>query len=167
MAFSKPKLYLDPSVFVYYFNGDDEDEREKGAVTRRFFEVEVTSGRYEVVSSETVLQTLEKNRNPIPGTDLASWAKSLPITYLPVNDAIRELTKKLAQEGLKAPWEQEAALHLAFALVHQVRYIVSWDHKHMVKSKTKKVLKVMAQKEGVREVRIITPEAVVISGDEI
>ena len=166
MAFSKPKLYLDPSVFLYYFNGD-EDEQAKKAVTRRLFEVEVASGRYEVVASEVVLQALEDSRNQIPRNDLVSWAKSMPIAYLLVNDAVRELIKKLALEGLTTAKEQEVALHLAFALVHQVKYIVSWDHKQMVKPKTKKVLKVMAQKEGIREVKIISPEAVIISGDEV
>jgi hypothetical protein len=167
MAFSKPKLYLDPSVFVYYFYGANEDAQEKRAITRRFFEVEVPSDRYEVVSSEAVLQALENSRNPVPGNDLARWAKSLPVVYLPVSNEVNELTKKLAQEGLNAAWEQEAALQLAFALAYQVKYIVRSDHKHIVKPKTIKILKLMAQKDGVREVRIITPEAVVISGDEV
>jgi len=61
---------------------------------------------------------------------------------------------------------QEDALHLAFALVLNVDYIVSWNFQHIVKPKTKKAVKIIAIKEGFKEIDIITPEEVVTNENE-
>jgi hypothetical protein len=62
---------------------------------------------------------------------------------------------------------QEDALHLAFALIHNLDYIISWNFKHIVKPKTKKAVKIIALKEGFKAVEIITPEEVVANADEL
>jgi hypothetical protein len=163
MAFRKPKLYLDSSVFIGYFD-DDEDERERKDVTRRFFEVEAPSQRYELVSSELVLQALE---NVLPGANLVDFAKSLPVVYFPMTDEVNRLAQKIITERLIDNYNFKIAPHLAFALLQQVKYIVSWDFKHMFKPRTKKAVKMMSLQKGVLEIKIITPEAVVISGDDV
>ncbi|MCL6590115.1 MAG: hypothetical protein K6U80_09205 [Firmicutes bacterium] len=162
MAFHKPKMYLDPSVFIYYFSGD-EDKRRMRDITRRFFENEAPGQRYELVSSELVLRALGNGFS----SSNVEFAKSLPVIYLPVSDEVRRLAQKLVVEGLIPKSNPEIPLHLAFALFHRVKYIVSWDFQHMIKPKTKKAVKIKSLQEGEMEIKIITPEAVVISGDDV
>jgi predicted nucleic acid-binding protein len=164
MTLRKPKLYLDTSVISFYYA---EDAPEKMAVTRKFFDEELVSGKYEVFSSEVALRELANCNDPVLQDSLVEFAATLPVTFLPVTAEIGDLAKEFVNDGLIPLKYQEDALHLAFALIHNLDYIISWNFKHIVKPKTKKAVKIIALKEGFKEVEIITPEEVVASADEL
>lgn len=160
----KLKIYLDTSVISFYYA---EDAPEKMDITREFFDEELVSGKYEVFSSEVALRELANCTDPVLQDKLVKFAATLPVTYLPVTDEIGDLAKAFVDDGLIPEKYQEDALHLAFTLIHNLDYIISWNFKHIVKPKTKKAVKIMAIKEGFKEVEIITPEEVVENVGEI
>lgn len=159
----KPKLYLDTSVISFYFA---EDAPEKMAITRNFFDTEITTGNYELVSSEITLRELGNCTDSALQEKLLKLAAELPIEYLTLSAEIGEIAGKFVEEGLIPAKYQEDALHLAFALHHNLDYVVSWNFKHIVKPKTRKAVKIIALKEGFKEIEIITPEEVV-ADDEV
>ncbi|MCL6592034.1 MAG: PIN domain-containing protein [Firmicutes bacterium] len=160
----KPKLYLDTSVISFYFA---EDTPEKMAVTRKFFEEALKNGQYEIFSSEITLRELGNCTDPVLQDQLVGFAAELPVTYLPVTSQVGDLALEFVSEGLIPEKYQEDALHLAFALIHDIDYVVSWNFKHIVKPKTKKAVKIIALKEGFKQIEIITPEEVAANAGEI
>jgi predicted nucleic acid-binding protein len=160
----KPKLYLDTSVISFYFA---EDAPEKMAITRKFFDETIKSGRYEIFSSEVTLRELGNCTDSVLQDNLVGFAAELPVTYLPVTTQVSELAVEFVSDGLIPEKYQEDAFHLAFALIHSIDYVVSWNFKHIVKPKTKKAVKIIALKEGFKEIEIITPEEVAANAGEI
>jgi hypothetical protein len=44
---------------------------------------------------------------------------------------------------------------------------VSWNFKHIVKPKTKDAVRIVSIREGIKEVKILTPEEVVADENEV
>jgi hypothetical protein len=156
----KSKLYLDTSLFGSYY---DEGASKKRALTRKFFDEELVSGKYEVFSSEVVLRELTNCSDPALQADLVKFALTPPVTYLSVTAEVSELAKKFVDDGFISVKKQAVALHLAFALIHSLDYIISWNFKYIVKPKIREAVKTMAVKESLKEPKIITPQEIVES----
>jgi len=154
----KLKLYLDTSVINFYFA---EDAPEKMAVTRRFFDQELASGKYETYISLLVLDELEETPDPKLREKLVNLARQYVTEVFPVNDEVDLMAAKFLEAGIVPEKYQDDALHLALALVNNVDYLVSWNFQHIVKLKTKRAVKMYAIKEGYKEFEITTPEEVV------
>ena len=159
----KLKVYLDTSVISFYFA---EDAPEKMAITRKLFDRELVSGKYEILLSETTIGELSDCTNLELRQKLLTFVKELPAKVHPLTEEVNQIAKEFVDEGYIPSKYQEDALHLAFALVLNVDYIVSWNFQHIVKPKTKKAVKIIAIKEGFKEIDIITPEEVVTNENE-
>jgi predicted nucleic acid-binding protein len=159
----KTKIYLDTSVISFYFA---EDSPEKLAITQRFFERELANGDYEMFLSETTISELTDCNNLELREKLLKFVKSLPARVYPLNEEVNHLAKQFVDEGYIPAKFQDDANHLAFAIILNVDYIVSWNFKHIVKPKTRKAVRIIAIKEGFKEIEIITPEEVITDENE-
>jgi predicted nucleic acid-binding protein len=160
----KTKVYLDTSIISFYFA---EDSPEKTAVTKKFFDKELVKGTYEVMLSEITAGELSDCPNLQLRDKMLKFVKNLPSTVFPLTPEVARIAKEFVDEGYIPVKYQEDALHIAFALVLDADYIVSWNFKHIVKLKTKKAVRIIALKEGLKEIEIITPEEVVEDDDEV
>jgi hypothetical protein len=51
----------------------------------------------------------------------------------------------------------EDALHIAFAITHEIDFLLSWNFKHIVRRKTKDVVRMVTGISGYRDLEIFTP----------
>ncbi len=160
----KPKVYLDTSVISFYFA---EDAPEKMPITRVFFNELLPQGKYEVCISSLVLKELENTKDDTLRLKLLDFANELNAKVLDLTDEVNQIAKRFTEDGYIPMKYKGDAVHLAFALYHNIDYVVSWNFKHIVRPRTKDAVKIIAIKEGLKEVKIFTPEEVIADGGEI
>lgn len=160
----KLKLYLDTSVISFYYA---EDAPEKMPVTREFFGEILAKDKYEVCLSSLVIEELEKTSDLDHRARLLTFANQLDAEVFSLTEEINQIADQFVKEGYIPVKYKEDAVHLAFALSHNVDYIVSWNFKHIVRPRTKDAVRIIAIKEGFRETKILTPEEVVADDSEI
>jgi predicted nucleic acid-binding protein len=158
------KIYLDTSVINFYFA---EDSPEKMVITRDFFENVLAGGKYESYISLLVLEELGNTQDLERRTQLIEFTNGFKAKVLPANIEVNRIAKQFTDEGYIPDKYKEDALHLAFALVYDLDYIVSWNFKHIVRPRTKDAVRIVALKEGIKEIKILTPEEVVANETEI
>lgn len=155
----KEKIYLDTSVISFYYA---DDAPEKMEITRKFF-AELQKGEYEVYISVLVLQEIagcsSKRQAELSDVIQAANAKILDIT-----DEVESLAGQLVAEGVIPVKYDEDALHLAVGIFYEVDYLASWNFKHIVKVKTKRMVTSIAIREGYKGIQIITPTEVIENG---
>lgn len=163
MMLKKQKLYLDTSVISFYFA---EDSPEKMAITRKFFDQELVRGEYDIYLSALTIQELGNCKDPVLQDKLLEFAYGLPTQVLEATQEINEIGQQFVMEGIIPAKYQDDGIHLAFGLLYDMDYIVSWNFKHLVKPKTKKAVRAFSIKEGYKQIEIITPEEVAEGGNE-
>jgi predicted nucleic acid-binding protein len=157
----KLKIYLDTSVINFFFA---EDSPEKMKITREFFNDILLNGRYEAYISLLVLEEIGNTKDLERRNQLIEFTNELQAEVLTANTEINRIAKQFTDDGYIPDKYKEDALHLAFALFYNIDYIVSWNFKHIVRPRTKDAVRIVAVKEGIKEVKILTPEEVI--GDE-
>ena len=158
----KTKIYLDTSVISFYFA---EDAPEKMAITRKFFDQEMATGNYEIYLSSIVFEELGDTINPELRDKMLKLARELHAEVVPLSEAVDQIATQFVEEGLIPVKYKEDGLHLAIALLHNLDYVISWNFKHLVKLKTKRAVRIMAVREGFKEVEILTPQEVISDED--
>ncbi len=145
----KESLYLDTSVVSAYYDAKDS---KRQAQTRDFWGV---LPAYEVYISSLVVEelenTLDKNlRSKL--LSLIAGCKKIEITGEVLN-----LAEKYVNEGIFPQKYIDDAYHLSAASVNSLDYLVSWNYRHMVKVKTRRMVNLVNQKEGYKQIEIIVP----------
>jgi predicted nucleic acid-binding protein len=163
MGMKKKRIYLDTSAISFYYA---EDAPEKMAATRKFFDQELSNGKYELCLSALTIEELGGCVNPDLRAKLLKFAYELPADILESTEEITQTGQQLVDDGVIPAKYQDDGLHLAFALLNGIDYIASWNFKHIVKPKTKAAVRAFAIKEGYKLLEIITPEEVAENGDE-
>jgi predicted nucleic acid-binding protein len=62
----------------------------------------------------------------------------------------------VAHEAVPVAFSEDA-LHIAFAITHDIDFLLSWNFKHIVRRKTKDVVRMVAGISGYRNLEIFTP----------
>ena len=159
MTTEKLRLYLETSVWNFSF-ADDAPERMNS--TKRFFD-EVRRGAHDVYTSNLVLR--EISRAPEPRrSELVGLMEEISPVILPMPDEIETIVSRLVTEGVVPAKYDDDAAHIAIALVNDVDVLVSWNFKHIVKVKTRRMVSALCRMLGYREVDICTPEEVCVDG---
>ena len=94
-------------------------------------------------------------------------AHEMFIEVVTLTNEVSRLAKQFVEEKYIPVKYQEDGLHLAFALIYNADYLMSWNFKHIVKMQTREAVKIVALKEGYKPFEIITPEEVVANEDEL
>lgn len=145
----KLKVYIDTSVISAYFDAGNPERME---LTRLFWQ---QIGRYETRISEAVVRELEQS----PDEELRSQMQSLveELDILPVTDAAIALQNEyLAHDAVpdSAPLD---ALHIAIAVAHGVDFLLSWNFRHIVRDKTRKIVAMVNHMHGYGPIEIAAP----------
>jgi len=140
----KLKLYLDTSVINFLFA---EDVPELKKITERFFE---NIRRYEVYISEVVMREISKTKETQKRDNLLEIAEERPLILLG-SEKIEEVAK-LAQcyldAGVIPAAKREDAEHIAYAVVHEIDVLVSWNYEHLANVNKERKINLVNQKEG-------------------
>ncbi len=122
----KLKLYLDTSVWNFFFADDAPEKRD---VTKEFFDL-VLRGEYEVFISAVVVK--EINDAPAPKrTKLGELIKAHPAVELEITEEAYELANSYMGKGIVPQKKEDDALHVAIATVAEMDALVTWNFQHL------------------------------------
>lgn len=151
----KRKLYLETSVWSFYHADDAPDKRD---VTRRFFEDLADS---DIHVAEPVYTEVRAARAEKRDLILAVLERFKP-TKLSTSAAVDALAELYLTAGALPPGSDFDALHVAYATVHDMTAIVSWNMRHIANLRTQEKVNAVNSVNGYdRLIQLLTPLALV------
>jgi len=76
---------------------------------------------------------------------------------LEINSETEELADYYIEKEIFPEKYRSDALHVAVAVVNEIKYILSWNFKHIVKVKTRKMVNLSNEILGFQNIEIIAP----------
>ena len=145
---SEFKIYLDTSVISALF---DIRNPERQDLTESFIK---NIGDYECYISEVVLAEI----NDIKHISLKEKFRNAVINYkvLEINEENRKLSNRYIENNAIPKKYSEDALHIAIATLNKIDYLLSWNFRHIVKIKTRKIINEVNLSLGYSKLKIIT-----------
>jgi predicted nucleic acid-binding protein len=149
----KPHLYLETSVWNFYFADDAPEKRD---VTRQFFE-QVRQGHYDIHLSNIVFREIARAPE-----EKQSKLLELIATYQPKELEVTEEVLSLATCYLQEVALPERAVddsqHAAVATVYEMDALISWNLKHLANFKRMEKINGVNLKQGYsKKLELITP----------
>src|SRR3989338_2385602 len=106
----KPYLYLETSVWNFYFAGDAAEKKE---ITLRFFD-KIKQGEYEIFVADVVIEEVGRANESKKQMLLSIIAEHSP-SRLIINEEVSELAKKYISEGVLPAAKIEDDMHASAA----------------------------------------------------
>src|SRR5512137_1369061 len=131
----KLRVYLDTSVISALFDDRNPDRKK---TTEDFFQA---AARFELVISETTVKEIMKAQND-EARDRMTKAVS-EITVLLSSEEIDSLAEEYLKCGATPRSHPDDAQHIAFAVLNEVDYLLSWNFKHLVRNKTRDIVRMV------------------------
>lgn len=70
---------------------------------------------------------------------------------------VEELAKKIIQKGAISESYSEDAYHIAIAIINEMDFLLSWNFRHIVRKRTKDIVRMISTLNNLRQIEIITP----------
>jgi predicted nucleic acid-binding protein len=156
----KLKIYLDTSVISHL---DQSNHPDWTADTIRLLD-KIEKGDYHAVTSDVALMELEKCSDE-KYKKLMSFVERMNPEILELNDVVKSVANKFIEMKILTEEDLQDCRHLAFALLYDCDYIVSWNFRHIVNVKTQKGVRIIAALEDKDEVKICVP-SFLLEGDD-
>jgi len=150
---SKPTGYIDANICsALHYRGGDPLVLKEQLATREWWQSE--RGFYRLLASKAVEDELAAGEYDNQAEALAE-ARRLP--FLPLVAAVRETTARLLAAHIVPETSRIDALHLAFATVYGVDYLLTWNRAHLVNAQTQGKLARFREVSGLRTPLIVSP----------
>jgi predicted nucleic acid-binding protein len=157
----KQKIYLDTSIISYL---DQQKKKKKMAVTHKLWH-KILADEYDVVTSEVLdweIDDCDENKKKV----LKEYQNQLKGAIALIGEKEKYVVESIIENGiLTQPKTYRDCLHIAAAIIADCDVILSWNFKHIVNPKTIDGVKIIAIKNGYRDMHIYSPE-IFIGGDE-
>ncbi|ATZ61831.2 MAG: PIN domain-containing protein [Methanosarcinales archaeon Met12] len=145
----KMRVYMDTSVISALF-----DERNPGRVslTEAFF---AEIGNFETFISEITVAEIERT----PDIELRGKMKDTVSRFsvLSLTDDVEWIASEYIRHGAVPEGYTEDAYHIAIAVISEVDYLLSWNFKHIVRRKTRDIVRMVNTLNNLRQIEIMTP----------
>ncbi len=149
----KPQLYLETSVWNYYFADDAPEKKE---ITLRFFD-KIRQGEYEIFISDIVVEEIGVADDSKKQSLLNIIAEYRPARLI-ISEEVAELAQQYISEGALPASKIEDAMHAAVATVFEVDALISWNLKHLANLKKMELINAINIKAGYfKRLELITP----------
>jgi len=123
------RIYLDTSVISALF---DDRNPERKILTEEFFsEIKTLRGKMKQAIKE--------------------------FSILEINESVEELAKEYVKYGAVPESYPEDAYHIAVAVLNEMDYLLSWNFRHIVRRRTKDVVRMVNTLRKLKQIEIITP----------
>lgn len=153
---SKPTIYVDTNIFSFlHYQGSDSTALAKRTATHEWWEAE-RSGFVLYASTATENELAD---GKYPGQEKA-LAEVRRLTYLAFSSAVREMAQKLLEQHVVPAAVPGDAFQLAFATVHRVDYLLSWNRAHLVNAETQAKLARFRASLGSRPPLVVSPVSI-------
>jgi len=143
-------MYLDTTVPSALL---DARAPERQKLTRQFWDS--ASNAYRLCVSELTAEEIEETPDPERRRQL--WQLVEPLESLRVTDEAEQLADSYVVQGIFPEKYRSDALHLAVATVHGIRFVASWNFRHLVKVATRDRVNFANLTSGYAELDIVTP----------
>ncbi len=143
------KLYLDTSFLSALF---DERNPERKSLTESFF---VETKNFEIFISNITIAEIEKT--PDKEIKKKMNEKIANFSVLTISNEIEELVKDIIGKGAINESYSEDAYHIAIAIISEMDFLLSWNFRHIVRKKTKDIVRMICTLNNLRQIEIITP----------
>jgi len=145
----KMRVYLDTSVISALF---DERNPERKSLTESFFkEIE----RFEAHISEITIAEVKR----VPDLELQSKMRRTmsQFSILSLTNDVEWVAKEYIRYGAIPEGYPEDAYHIAIAVINEMDYLLSWNFKHIVRRKTRDIVRMVNTLNRLRHIEIMTP----------
>jgi hypothetical protein len=159
----KLRIYLDTSVINFLFAEDAPDFRK---ATVEFFRKHAP--KYELYVSAIVRLEIGRTPDPLHRQKLLDVLQRYPITMLTDESRaeIEQLAKVYVVQKIIPSAKFEDALHVAYATVHQMDILLSWNFKHLANVRREALIAAINQQTGYRyPLRLLSPLEVEDEGE--
>ncbi|MFH1962497.1 MAG: type II toxin-antitoxin system VapC family toxin [bacterium] len=157
----KPRLYLETSVWNFYFADDAPDKKD---ITKEFFGC-VKQDRYNIFISQTVLNEIDR-ADEHKKNQLLGLIKEYRPQELDVNQEVTDLAKEYISQKILPETKVEDALHAATSAVYEMDALLSWNNRHLANLfKMEKINGINLMKGYTKHLEIITPMEVITDED--
>ena len=154
------KLYLETSVWNFYFA---EDASEKRDVTLEFFR---KAKQFDIFISEVVFREIG-NASAQKRKQLETLIEKFAPGIISVSPAAFNLAKDYIDSMALPARALEDALHAAVCTDHGMDALLSWNMKHLANLRRKQNINAVNLKNGYyKMLEIITPEEVIYNENE-
>ena len=150
----KLRLYLETTVFNYYFDEDRQGHED----VLKLFEA-VRSGRFEIYTSDLVIRELEKAQEP-KRTKMLSLIEDYKPKMLENSSKVKYLGQLYIENAIIPASHLFDSLHVAIASVYELDCIVSYNFHHINRNKTRFMTASINKEEGYSGIMIVTAEEV-------
>ena len=152
----KLKLYLETSVWNFYFADDSPDKRD---ITREFFR-NIEKNQYEIFISRIVIEEIDR-ADINTSNKLMNLIDKFSPGRLVVDYEVQTLAEQYINELILPVKKLEDALHAAISSVYVMDILVSWNCRHLANYNKKKMINVINLREAYKTIDIITPMEVI------
>ncbi|MGB9630169.1 MAG: type II toxin-antitoxin system VapC family toxin [Thermodesulfobacteriota bacterium] len=143
------KIYFDTSVISALF---DSMNPERKSLTEDFFS-KIAS--FDVYISEITIIEVEKTPDEFLRDKMRMVIKTFSV--LKITDKVEELANVYLQYKAVPESYYEDCYHIAIATINEMDYLLSWNFRHIVRKKTKDIVRMVNTLRDLKQVEIITP----------
>jgi len=157
----KAKIYLETTLFNYYFL-NDSSRRADIEATKQLFE-EIAKGLYQgFVSPETIREM--RNNTDLQACDrMISFIQERGFVLLQPRDfaKIEELAKRYVKAGAIPEKKLPDARHIAIATISGMDILASWNQRHIVRYRTQSIIQAINAEHNLSLLLINTPPEII------
>ena len=152
------RLYLETTVFNYYFDVNREGHDD----VVKLFEA-IRAGRYEGYASRYVTNELEDAHEP-KRSNMLALIDQYGITVLSAKPNVDRLADIYIANGIVPASYRYDSAHIAFATVHEIGFVISYNFKHINREKARIQTAIINHAEGYPSVVICIAKEVLSNG---
>ena len=151
------RFYLETSVWNFFIS---EEISDKYLATKRFFE-EIRLKNYRIYISPLVIIEIDRTKEAKTINKLKDALTRYQPELLEEQPDILLLSERYCKEGIIPEKYRNDALHIAYVSFYELDAVISWNLRHIVKMKTRRLVNYINLLEGYRPVELVTPEEVI------
>jgi predicted nucleic acid-binding protein len=145
----KIKLYFDTSVISSLFDARNPERKD---LTGSFFG---KIDNYEVFISEVTIMEVDRTQDLGLRDRMKEVVSNFSTLYS--SSDVELLAGEYIRYGAVPNGYPEDAYHIAIAVINDIDYILSWNFRHIVRMKTRDIVRMVNTLNGLRQIEIITP----------
>jgi len=151
---NRPKIYLESSVISYLTARPSEvlPQKFRQEQTRLWW---TYRDRFELFVSETVVNEIQRGDQEAARLRLET-VDGIPV--LPLSDQVERLAQVFLLANAVPPIAALDAYHIAFAAVHQMDYLLTWNQKHIANSVKRRQMEGLIFGSQLKPPLIVTPD---------
>jgi hypothetical protein len=159
----KFKLYLETSVFGFYYDQNSINKSKKDAVIKLLHQIR--DDKFIAFTAPIAIQEIEKLKGPLQGK-LLNLIKDFNVKVVAVDETeVENLFNAYMHENIVPKDYEDDARHVAYATILRVDCLVSLNLQHLANEWSCRQFNAVNLKQGYYPIIIRTPEEVVFYED--